>query len=154
MKTVIPRPVTEVLTLTDYAGLGVTLGQRFEDKAGKVYVFCKGVASCAAGDWVKFDEAFALTRLVADAVGPVGIAMGAIDATTKGGWVQVYGVNAIAKTDTVAADKQLYIDGTTGRADDLAVTGDIILGAMSQTADTSNVATVFLNYPMVTDTLG
>lgn len=154
MKTVIPRPVTEVLTLTDYAGLGITLGQRYEDKNGYVYVFCKGAASLAAGDWVVFDENYAITRLVADEVGPVGIAMGAADATTKGCWVQIYGKNAIAATDTVAADKQLYIDTVTGRADDAAVTGDLIVGAFSMTADTSNVATVFLNYPHVTDVLG
>lgn len=154
MKTLIPRPVTEVLTLTDYAGLGITLGQRFEDKNGNVFVFCKGVASLAAGDWVVFDEDFALTRLVGNEVGPVGIAMGAADATTKGTWVQVYGKNTIAKTGTVAADKQLYISSVTGAVDDLAVTGDLVIGAFTMTADTANVATVFLSYPNVTDVLG
>ena len=50
-----------------------------------------------------------------------------------------------------AADKALYIDGTAGRADDADVSGDSIHGAFSMTADTTNVATVMLNYPFVTD---
>ena len=131
-----------------------SLGTRYSPDGGKTeYIYLKGVASTAAGDWVKFDEAYASTRLVADSVGPVAIAQAAVVAN-KYGWYQIYGVSTIAKTDTIAADKQLYIDGTTGRADDLAVTGDMIVGAQSMTADTTNVATVMLNYPFVTDALG
>lgn len=130
------------------------VGMRYSPDGGKTeYIYLKGVASVVAGDWVVFDEAFATTRLVADEVGPVAIAMAAVVAD-KYGWFQIYGVNTIAKTDTVAADAALYIDGTTGRADDAAVTGDLIMGAFSMTADTSNVATVFLNYPYVTNVLG
>ena len=77
--------------------------------------------------------------------------MAAFDATTEYGWAQIYGPNTVAKTDTVAADKALYIDGTTGRADDADVAGDAIHGAFSMTADTSNVATVYLTYPFVSD---
>ena len=123
------------------------------DVGGKIYVYMKGVASGAAGAWVTFDENFQTALLVADAVGMVGIMMGALVASTWG-WVQRYGVNTIAKTDTVAADLPLYIDGTAGRADDAVVTGDLIVGAVSETADSTNVATVFLNWPYVTNALG
>lgn len=141
-------PVTVVHT-TQKEDLGsmITIG-------GKVYVYMKGVSSGAAGAWVTYDENYATTLLAANAIGPVGIMMAALDATTKFGWVQRLGFNTIASTDTVAADKQLYIDGTAGRADDAVVTGDMIVGAISQTADTSNVATVYLNWPFVTDALG
>jgi hypothetical protein len=127
------------------------LGTRKRDVAGNEYVYLKGVASNAAGKWVVFDENYATTLLTADEVGPVGISMAAFDATTEYGWAQVWGVNTVASTDTIAADKALYIDGTAGRADDADVAGDSIHGAFSMTADTSNVATVFLNYPFVTD---
>lgn len=148
-KTVAAGAITNVDTAkTD------VLGQRRQDESGKQYIYLAGAASTAAGVWVTFDESFATTLLAANAVGPVAIAMAAVDSTSKYGWYQIYGVNTIASTDTVAADKPLYIDGTAGRADDAVVTGDLIVGAVSSTADTSNVATVFLNYPYVTDALG
>ena len=121
---------------------------------GKIYQYVKGVTSGAAGSWVTFDENYATTLLAANAIGPVGILMAALSTTSKYGWMQRLGVNAIASTDTIAADKPLYIDGTSGRADDAVVVGDLIVGAISMTADSSNVATVFLNWPFVTDALG
>ncbi len=130
------------------------LGRRIRDAANKEYIYLKGVTSTAAGSWVSFDENHATALLAANAVGRVGIAMAAIDASTKYGWYQIYGVNTIASTDTVAADKALFIDGTSGRADDAVVTGDLIVGAKSEAADSSNVCTVSLNYPFVTDVLG
>lgn len=125
------------------------LGSRAFDADGNEYIYLKGVASTAAGDWVSFDEAHVTTRLTANAVGRVAIAMAACTATTDFGWYQIYGKNTVAATDTVAADAQLYIDGTAGRADDADVAGDAIIGAVSRSADTSNVATVELNYPFV-----
>lgn len=118
---------------------------------GNEYIYLKGVASNASGEWLVWDEDYATTRLTADEVGPVGVSMSDFDATTDFGWAQIYGKNTVAKTDTVAADKALYIDGTAGRADDADVAGDSILGAYSMIADATNVATVMLNYPGVED---
>lgn len=129
------------------------LGARSWDVNGNEFVYLSGVASTAAGNWVVYDESYATTLLTANEVGPVAIAMAAITAD-KYGWYQVFGKNTVAKTDTVAADKALYIDGTAGRADDAGVAGDLIIGAYSMTADSSNVATVFLTYPHVSDDLG
>lgn len=127
----------------------VPLGTRIRDNAGGEYIYLKGVASTTAGSWVTFDENFATTLLAANAAGPVAIAMAATDATTEFGWYQIFGKNTVAKTDTVAADAALYIDGTAGRVDDLGVAGDWVSGAVSSTADTANVATVFICYPFV-----
>ena len=130
------------------------LGLRSVDKQGNEYIYLQGVGSMVAGDWVVYNEDYGTTRLTANEVGPVAIAMAAINATTSYGWYQIFGVNTIARTDTISADKSLYIDGTAGRADDLGVSGDLIIGAYSMTADTSNVATVFISYPHVSDDLG
>lgn len=132
----------------------VTLGTRAWDEDGNEYVYLQGVASTEAGSWVTFDENYATTLLAADAVGPVAIAMAAIDSGSEYGWYQRFGVNTVAKTDTVAADKALFIDGTSGRVDDAGVTGDIVIGAYSKTADSSNVATVWIDYPSVSNDLG
>lgn len=142
-----PTPITTIDTTQK-----LPLGTRWST-GGKTYVYAKGVASNTAGSWVKFDENFLCALLAADMVGPVGISMSAFLASQYG-WVQIYGVNTQAKTDTIAADVALYIDGTSGRADDAVVTGDLILGATSETADTTNVATVFLSFPFVTNILG
>lgn len=130
------------------------LGKRGWDEVGNEYVYLSGTGSVTAGSWVRYDENYQSDLLAANAVGPVAIAMAAVNASTSFGWFQVYGRNTIARTDTVAADKALFIDGTAGRADDLGVAGDGIVGASSMTADTSNVATVWINYPHVSDDLG
>lgn len=141
-------PVDQVDTVARFAfGTELTL-------SGEVFVYVKGVSSAAAGQWATYNPLTGVTvRLAGNAQGPVGIFMSTLDATTKFGWIQVVGINTIASTDTVAADKPLYIDGTAGRADDAVVAGDLIAGAFSLTADTSNVATVYLQRPFVTDTL-
>lgn len=130
------------------------LGAIATDLDGNEYIYLKGVANLDAGEWVSFDEDHVTTLLAGNAVGRVAIAMAAISANTKFGWFQIYGKNVIAATDAIAADKQLYIDATAGRVDDAAVTGDLVIGAISRSADNTNVATVEINYPMVSDVLG
>jgi hypothetical protein len=130
----------------------IPLGTRVRDTAGNEYVYLKGVTSTAAGSWVTYNSAtYATTLLAADAVGPVAIAMAAVDANTKFGWYQVFGNNSIAKSDTVAGAGALYIDGTAGRVDDADVAGDVVIGAYSTAADTSNVLPVFISYPHVSN---
>lgn len=126
------------------------LGTIKTDIKGNDYIYLKGVASLAAGEWVVYDENYAPTRLATTLVGPVAISMAANILATTYSWFQVHGINLVAKTDTVAADKPLYIDGTTGRADDAVVNGDLIYNAFSQTADATNVTTVYIHYPFVT----
>ena len=115
------------------------------------YVYVQGVASGAAGSWVTFTDAGVTTLLAANAVGMVGILMSALDATTDFGFAQIKGRNTIASTDTVAANTVPYIDGTAGRVDDSAVAGDNVYNALILSADSSNVATVFVDYPYVTN---
>ena len=126
------------------------VGSRVFDNLGNQYIYLLGLAATAAGTWVTFNESYATALLTGDAIGPVAISMTA-NIGSQWGYYQISGINTIAVTDTIAADKQLYIDGTDGRADDADVAGDTIIGAISQTADTSNVATVWINHPFVTD---
>lgn len=129
------------------------LGKRARDEAGKEYIYLKGVASTVAGSWVTFDKDGNTTLLAGNAVGKVAVALAATVANTFG-WYQVYGPCAVTASDTTAANKALYIDGTAGRVDDLVVAGDLIVGAHSTAADATNVLAVDLNYPYVTDILG
>ena len=58
-----------------------TLGTRARDSAGNEYVYMTGVASTVLGSWVTYDELYITTLLAADAIGPVAVAMAAIDAS-------------------------------------------------------------------------
>lgn len=128
------------------------LGTKAFDSAGNGYIYLQGVASTVAKDVVTFDENFLTTRIAANAVGPVAVAMAAVVANQYG-WYQIYG-NGSVNSDTTAADKALYIDGITGRVDDAVVSGDLIVGMVSTAADTTNVLPVWMQYPHVTDVLG
>ena len=130
-----------------------TLGTRAWDSEGNEYVYLQGTASVAAGTWVTTRTGYITEILTANAIGRVAISMAAVTAN-KYGWFQVFGKNAVAKTDTIAANRVLFIDGTDGRVDDLGISGDLVIGATSLTADSSNVASVWINYPYVSDDLG
>lgn len=117
------------------------------------YIYLKGVANVALGSWVTYNYLFASALITHLAVGMVAIAQAAVVAN-KYGFFRIYGYDANAKSDTTAANKALYIDGTDGRVDDAVVTGDLVVNAMSAAADTANVLPVFIQYPFVTAVLG
>lgn len=127
------------------------------DNAGNEYIYLPGVTSVVAGDVVVYDEDYATTRLAPDEVGPAAIATAAVDATTEFGWFGRKGIFSV-NSDTVAADKALFIDTGAGRVDDASVAGDIILGLFSMTSDTfsgaANLTRVYANYPFVSDVAG
>lgn len=148
------RPITFAGKTTDIMTvLPAPLGTRALDTDGNEFMLVQGVASLdGTHNWVSLDENIVTTLLAANAVGRVGVVMSVLDATTKYGWAQVYGKNTIAGADTTADNKQLFIDATAGRVDDAAVSGDGVYGAISRSTDTSNLITVELSYPFVTDT--
>lgn len=132
------------------------LGRKVRTADGSEYIWMKGVASLVLGDWVTFNgSSYATVRLIADAVGPVAIAMSANTVTTNQSWYQIAGINTVSNSDTVAgANVPLFIDGTTGRVDDAVVTGDMVVNAFPTAADTTNVLPVYIFYPCVTNSLG
>ena len=146
-------------TIATANGIGQqnTVGQHLWDDAGNEYIYCVGVASLAAGDFVIFDSlTFTLARLVtaAAAGGPVGVAMAAAVASTWG-WVQIYGTNALANiaTATIATASPLYSSATGGRATTTAAAATVIYGAMLAVANpAANVGTAFLSHPFTMQT--
>ena len=138
--------LTKVYTSADY-----TVGEKVTDEAGNEYVFGSGVASCAAGSWVSLDEDAQATLLAANAKGRVGIAMGALVASTYG-FFQVYGKSITALALTGFADNaNCYATATAGSVDDAVVAGDRVKGAIGRSAVSGGVITVELNYPIVDD---
>lgn len=118
-----------------------TLGRRVQCKdVGSTdygigeFIYAKGVASCAAKDWVVVpSDNFTLVRAVANSNGPVGVAMAALTASYYG-WVQIYG-KAIANCLTSFADNAyVFLTATAGSIDDASVAGDWISGAVGASA--------------------
>jgi hypothetical protein len=128
------------------------LGTKKKDISDNVYIYMKGVASLAAGDFVQYDENFAPTRLLnsSASAGPAAVSMAANTSATNYSWFQIYGNGSALAGGTVAADKQLQATGTAGQVDDTTVAGDTIIGAFSMGADAAGAGSalaVWLNYP-------
>lgn len=128
----------------------VPVGTIAFDADGNEYIFLEGVASTILGSWVTFDEAGATALLAANAVGPVAIAMAAIEANEYG-WYLRAGSTTAASADDTADNTALYIDATAGRVDDAAVAGDLVFNAFSRSADASNLITAQIDHPFVCD---
>lgn len=127
---------------------------RRRDSAGNEYIYLKGVASVVLGSVVTFDEVGVTTLIAANAVGPVGIAQAAVDATTKFGWFLIYGTCNASTDAGVVDNSKVYIDGTSGRVDDTVVAGDQLMGAVFRGTDTSNITAIEVRYPFASDSLG
>jgi hypothetical protein len=95
------------------------------------FIYVKGVSSVIATDWCTYDDSFALVRLVANAIGPVCIAMSAIDASTDYGWACIYAGQIPGGSGAAIADNaQIYAHGTAGLVDDAVVDGDMVHNAI------------------------
>lgn len=144
------------LTQVDSTALQ-TVGRRYTNPNGDVFVYLKGVANVAVGWVVSFivtTTGLSTTKeIIADGVGDVGVALSAIVAG-KFGWFQIAGLNLVVKCDTSAAIGAAYIGGTTGGVDHTAVLGDLIHGMQITVADSSNVCGVYMNFPSVTNASG
>ena len=131
---------TTVDTTATY-GLG-TLGGTTSANGIKIFVYAKGVASCAVGSFVVFDEAWASALVTHQAYGGVGLAPAAITAS-KFGWYQVYGYNAAGKVLASCADNAAaYTSGTAGSLDDAGASQTLISGAHPRAAVGGSAGTV------------
>ena len=129
-----------------------TLGTKAFDSSGNEYIYMQGVTSGAAGRWVTYDEDYVTTLLAANAAGPVGVMMAALDATTDYGWVCVRGTVSASIAANTADNAPLGFETTAGYAGDGRAAGDMIYGAWCRTAvTTAGNNDVQILYPFVTD---
>jgi hypothetical protein len=117
------------------------------------FIFLKGVVGTVVGSWVTYNtDDFTTTGLVANATGPVAVAMSA-NVASQYGWYQISG-KAIGKCLTAFADDaKVFITATSMTVDDTSVAGDLVLfarGASTTVAD-SGLAEFEIDRPKVTD---
>jgi hypothetical protein len=117
------------------------------------FIYMKGVASTAVGSWVSLNYDDGSTTLLEDgAIGPAGVAMAAVIASTYG-WYQVAGKAEASLLASTGDNAGLYAQ-VTSSAGAAGVTGvglSEIIGARAAEATTSSaaVAEVEINYPVV-----
>lgn len=121
------------------------------------FIYLKGVSSGATGAWCTFNLDDGTTTLSGqNAIGPLGIMMSTLDASTKYGWLQIYG-KAVGKALTGFLDNaDVYLTGTGGSVDDTDVAGDFVSGAKGASAldgPATGMAEFEIAYPFVRDGL-
>jgi len=110
-----------------------------------------GVISTAAGLAATFDEDYTTTLTVANAIGPVAIAMAATVADTYG-WYCIWGTCPGAAGAATGDNTALYLHATDGTFDDAAVAGDFVFGAYARSAaGGAGALTLQISYPYVSD---
>lgn len=103
------------------------------------FIYLLGVASTAAGDWVTYNpDDFSTTRLAANAIGPVAIAMAA-NVADQYGWYMIHGKHPEGACLTgLAENAQVWITGTAGAVDDTSVAGDLVNNAKSASSSVAD----------------
>ena len=120
------------------------------------FIYLLGVANTVVGEWVVYNaDDFSTTRLVADAVGPVAVAMSA-NVANQYGWYQIQG-KAIGKCLTGFVDNaNVYATATAGSVDDAVVAGDRVKNAKGASAigtPSAGLAEFEISRPFVDDGL-
>lgn len=98
------------------------------------FIYLKGVASTAVGTWVTYNaDDYSTTRLAANAIGPVAVAMAASVANTYG-WYQIQGKAVGLALAGYVDNADVYATGTAGSVDDTIVAGDRVKNAKGASA--------------------
>jgi hypothetical protein len=118
------------------------------------FIYLKGVANTAIGTWVTYNaDDWSTTRLAANAIGAVGVAMSACVANNFG-WYQING-KAIGLALTGYVDNALvYATATAGSVDDAVVAGDRVknaIGASAVDTPSTGFAEFEINRPFMDD---
>jgi len=120
------------------------------------FIYLLGIASTVVGSVVIYNpDNFITTLAVANAIGPVAVAM-SINVASQYGWYQIQG-KAVGKVLAAFADNaDCYLTATAGSIDDADVAGDYISGMKGASAiDTPSTGLAELEIwrPFVRDAL-
>jgi len=135
--------------------LGTRVKARHTTYGEGEFIYLKGVADTILGSAAHYNaDDFSTALTVADAIGPIAIAMSA-NVADQYGWYQVHGKNlATAVAADVADNADLYLTATPGMLDDADVAGDHINGIKAASANATGGASTIeteLWYPFTTN---
>jgi hypothetical protein len=153
------QPIADVSTTKQHS-LGTivqAIDKGSNDNGAGQFIYVKGVTNGAAGSWVTINsDDGSVTLLGQNAIGPVGILMAALDASTKYGWAQIAG-KAVGKALALFADDaNVYATVTAGSVDDAVVAGDRVKNAKGASAidgPATGMAEFEILFPFMDDAL-
>lgn len=127
-------PITSIDTAVPKVALGTIVTATDPTYGSGEFILLKGLDSTVVGSWVTYNaDDWTTTLAVADAVGPVAVAMG-ICVTGDYGWYQISG-KAVGKVLSGFVDNATpYLTSTAGSLDDTAVAGDYVHNAKGASA--------------------
>jgi len=143
MSVKLSTPITNVDT-----SLKLALGTKTDSVPAKEFIYLQGSDSISANDVCVYNSAYLATRAVAGSRGPVAVAQGAV-VGSRYGWFQIQGLASVDTNGAVASSKPLFLTAGSGKVDDTAVAGDLIMGMFSDTTGTAGagVMPALLSYP-------
>lgn len=149
-QTVLPQAIDAVST-TQNLPLGTRVKAKHTTLGEAEFIYVKGVSGGAAGAWAVYNaDDYSTTLVVADAIGPVGVMMAALDAATDYGWLCVYGKVSGAQCLTSFSDNGVvFATACAGFVDDASVTGDLVNRAKGASTSTARSADFEIDYPYV-----
>lgn len=136
------------------APLGTVRKAYHPDYGEGEFIYLAGVASTVVGNAVVYSaDDFSTTRVQANGIGPIALAMAATVASTWG-WYQIFGKGVATVAASFADNAVVYLTSTAGVLDDAVVAGDRVKGMRGASAiDTpsTGLAEMELSYPYVDD---
>jgi len=153
-----PRIGTQPIATTDTTQNHI-LGEIVQASDGTnsgEFIYLKGVSSTVVGSWVTYNlDDGSTTLTVANAIGPVAVAMSINDATTDFGWYQIQGKASALALASFADNGNCYLTSTPGYIDDADVAGDYIRNAKGASSGTTSngLVDVEIARPLVSDGL-
>jgi len=123
-----------------------------KDSDGNTLIYLTGVASVVLGTFVTYDELGITTRLAANAIGPVAIALAATVAS-RYGFFLIEGSGLGNVSAAFADNGNVYATATAGEVDDAVVAGDRVKNCIGRSAIASGKATMQVHSPYMDDGL-
>lgn len=151
------QPIDEVSTTQKHPLGTIVQAKDFgtNDNGVGEFIYVKGVASGAVGAWVTYNaDDYTTTLLAANAIGPVGIMLAVLDASTDYGWIQIGGKAVGLALASFADNGNVYATATAGSVDDAVVAGDRVKrakGASALDAPATGMAEFEIDRPFMDD---
>lgn len=147
------QPIAETSTTKNH-DLGTRVFASDSTYGTGEFVYLLGVASTGIGSWatINYDDG-STTLLVANAIGPVGIAMSA-NVASQYGWYQIAGKAVGLALASYADNALVWATATAGSVDDAVVDGDMVhlaKGASAVDTPSTGFAEFEIQYPYTDD---
>lgn len=144
------QAIADTSTVQRHA-FGTIVRAKDPDRGEGEFIYLKGVSGTVVGSWVTYNsDDWTTTLTVANAIGPVAVAMSINDATTDYGWYQISG-KASGLSKTISDNAKVWLTASAGKVDDTSVAGDMVNICTAASTMSSSLADFEIHRPFVND---